>query len=333
MSNTGSDKWKTKLLSSSLPLEFEVAKRMARRGFTVAADFPYLRDDSGVEKEFSVDVLSGWLAAKLPKMDASCWLSLLLECKYRRRGISWLFLPDPERGPLTFTTSGHTLRVVDEFSSMFVHRSPDHFDRVMHRAYKGTEIDLEVAGVDDSRIRHGLSQLQHALPALLAERIRGAASQLSDDNAPFLYSGVLVTNAPLILAHRRLGMKQVERAGTVSDLGVVVPYLSVRLETGPQFERHVAAQCRELPKYATEEGLKHVEAARRAAGQPEYCLPSVLAVALAAGLPHFSFDHPFNQIVVCNVAHLDQLVTLIKDETLKVNRSLRSHRRPRQRLR
>src|SRR5689334_17446118 len=113
MSNTGSDKWKGKLLSSSLPLEFEVARLMARRGFTVSSDFPYLRDDAGVPKEFSVDLLSGWLAAKLPKGQPSCWLSLLLECKYRRHGITWLFLPNPERGPLTFTSSGHTLRVVD----------------------------------------------------------------------------------------------------------------------------------------------------------------------------------------------------------------------------
>lgn len=306
---------------------------MARRGFTVAADFPYLRDDGGILKEFSVDIVAGWLTSKLPKVNASCWLSLLVECKYRRRGISWLFLPDPERGPLTFTSSGHALRVVDEFSPWFVHRSPDHFDLVMPRAYKGTEIDAEDGAVDDSRIRHGLSQLQHALPAILTERIRGAASQHPDDNAPFLYSGLLVTNAPLILAHRQLGVKQVERATTVSELGAVVPYLSVHVEAGPQFERHVASQCGQLLKHVKDGGFKDIEARRKAAHQPEYCLPSVLAVSLAAGHTSFSFDHPFNQIIVCNVAHLTELIGLMREETIKVNRSIRNYHRPRKRLR
>jgi len=333
MVKTGSDKWKVKLLSSSLPLEFEVARLMARRGFTVAADFPYLRDDGGIQKEFSVDIIAGWLASKLRKVNASCWLSLLLECKYRRRGISWLFLPDPEGGPLTFTSSGHVVRVVDEFSTWFVHRSPDHFDRMTPRAYKGTEIDIEDGAVDDSRIRHGLSQLQHALPALLSERIRDAVSQHPEDNAPFLYAGVLVTNAPIILAHRQLGMKQVERAATVSELGEVVPYLSVHVETGPQFELHVASQCNQLLKHVKDEGFKAIEASRRAANQPEYCLPSVLAVSLSAGHTHFSFNHPFNQVIVCNVAHLAELIGLIKDETLRVNRSIRAYHRPRKRLR
>jgi hypothetical protein len=333
MTKAGSDKWKIKLLSSSIPLEFEVARLMARRGFSVAADFPYLRDDGGIAKEFSVDIVAGWLTSKLPKVTASCWLSLLVECKYRRRGISWFFLPDPESGPLTFTSSGNALRVVDEFSPWFAHRSPDYFDRVMPRAYKGTEIDGEDGAVDDSRVRHGLSQLQHALPAILAERIRGAASQHPDDNAPFLYSAVLVTNAPLILAHRQLGMKQVEQATSVSEVGTLVPYLSVHVETGPQFEQHVASQCGQLLKDVRNGGFKDVDARRKAGNQPEYCLPSTLAVSLAAGHPNFSFNHPLNQIVVCNVAYLTELIGLMKEETIKVNRSIRTHFRSRRHLR
>jgi hypothetical protein len=52
MSSSG--KWKSKLISSSLPLEFEVAKFLVSQGFSVSADYTYARDDSGIVKDFSV---------------------------------------------------------------------------------------------------------------------------------------------------------------------------------------------------------------------------------------------------------------------------------------
>ena len=58
-----SNKWKSKLISSSLPLEFEVAKYFVSKGFSVTADYTYARadytyarNDSGTVKDFSVDL-------------------------------------------------------------------------------------------------------------------------------------------------------------------------------------------------------------------------------------------------------------------------------------
>jgi hypothetical protein len=50
-------KWKAGLLSSSVPLEYEVAKILAKEAFAVSADYSYLRrDEQGIEKEFSCDI-------------------------------------------------------------------------------------------------------------------------------------------------------------------------------------------------------------------------------------------------------------------------------------
>jgi hypothetical protein len=221
---------------------------------------------------------------------------------------------------------GRTLRVVDEFSPWFVGRPKEQFDAFMARGYKGTEIDTEDGGVDDSRLRRGLSQLQHALPALLAERIRTAAVQHPADNAPFVLAPILVTNAPLVLAHRRLSMRHVERVDTVAELGDEVPFLSVHVATGPAFEQHVATQARELPKYLGERGLVNAEESRKTAGHPEYGLPATLIATLVNGITPFPLRHPFNQVIVCQANNLNELVTAIKAEAVKVNRSIQRER-------
>ncbi len=47
-----SNKWKSKLLSSSLPMEYEVAQILVERGFSTDVDFSYTRMDSGLEKDW-----------------------------------------------------------------------------------------------------------------------------------------------------------------------------------------------------------------------------------------------------------------------------------------
>jgi hypothetical protein len=52
-------KWKSNLLSTSLPLEYEVARTLVTKGFAVEADYTYGRDaESGQSKDFSVDILA-----------------------------------------------------------------------------------------------------------------------------------------------------------------------------------------------------------------------------------------------------------------------------------
>ena len=60
-----SKKWKDALLSSSLPLEHLVAKKLAQSSFHIEGEYSYTRQsEQDVKKEFSVDLL-----ARLPLVD------------------------------------------------------------------------------------------------------------------------------------------------------------------------------------------------------------------------------------------------------------------------
>lgn len=50
--------WKDVLLRSGVPLEYEVGQLLAKKGFDVDADFPYMRKDVEGEKEHSIDVMA-----------------------------------------------------------------------------------------------------------------------------------------------------------------------------------------------------------------------------------------------------------------------------------
>ena len=59
-------------------------------------EFLYSRSDSGVTKEFSVDIdAETRISSSTQQQTNSCHLKLLVECKYRAPNIKWLFLPDP----------------------------------------------------------------------------------------------------------------------------------------------------------------------------------------------------------------------------------------------
>src|ERR1051325_785717 len=99
-------KWKSRLLSSSLPLEYEAAKLLVSRGFGVDSDYSYSRDDSGVVKDFSVDVHGTAYAPFSKRKNLEIQLSLLVECKQRNPNVKWLFFPDPNKGELSPITLG-----------------------------------------------------------------------------------------------------------------------------------------------------------------------------------------------------------------------------------
>lgn len=84
---SGSKKWKSKLLSSSFPLEYEVAKSLVAEGFSVSFDFTYCRNDNGTLKDFSVDILGVGEPPFLDPNQSDADLDLLIECKYRDENV------------------------------------------------------------------------------------------------------------------------------------------------------------------------------------------------------------------------------------------------------
>ena len=80
-------KWKDALLSSGLPLEATVAACLERHGAHVFGEyeFPTVNLD-GEQMLRSVDLHAYW---DLPAVD----LNVAVECKYRRDGVCWFFMP------------------------------------------------------------------------------------------------------------------------------------------------------------------------------------------------------------------------------------------------
>lgn len=180
-----SNKWKSKLLSSSVPMEYEVAQILVEKDFSTDVDFSYTRMDSGLEKDFSVD-LRATSYIKSQDDNFLAVIELLVECKYRHPSNKWLFFEDPNDGDFSPFTLGYTLRAVDDFSwQFFPANATVAFDISNCFCIKGVEVDTSSGGVYDSEIRHGLLQLQYALPRLLTDRISFEIFHPEDENTPF----------------------------------------------------------------------------------------------------------------------------------------------------
>lgn len=319
MSNSG--KWKSKLISSSLPLEFEVAKFLVSKGFSVNADYTYARDDSGVVKDFSVDLhATAYLPFSNPNK-ITAQLDLLVECKQRNPNIKWLFFPEPNFPDFSSITLGRTIRVIDEFSIKFFRSNVTvDFDAPIPHCYKGVEVDELNGNVYDSELKHGISQLQYALPRLLAETALSNLYGHLEDNNPFLICPILLTTAKLMVAQRKLTTNMVEAATCLSDVSEPVPYLVLYSDYGPDFKRHCITECTQLGKLDPEI-LNKFDTYRSRNGEYSSISTSFFCHCLATGMRSDLVSY-FTQFVVCQLSSLDVLVRDIKQVASTAARTL-----------
>lgn len=323
MSETG--KWKSRLLSSSVPMEYEVAKMLVASGYVIDSDYTYARDDAGLTKDFSVDIrATGYLPFKSKNYRAT--LELLVECKHRQQGNKWLFFPDPNMDEMSPFVLGRTMRAVDHFSRVFF--APNctvPFDAEAIFCMKGVEVDASNGTVHDSEIKHGLAQLQYALPSLLADNIRFNMQGHEDDNSPFIFCPILLTTSELFVAHDDISIKSVEHASTLEDIAAPAKYVILHLYPTPDFERHQQISCASLAELAKRPLTKNLDAFRRDQGEYEFRLPSVLCTELA-NLNSRKFQEYFSQTVVCSLEHFPDLIEEIKKVATKAVKSIKKQR-------
>lgn len=321
-------KWKSKLISSSLPLEFEAAKILASKGFTISADYSYARNDSGVVKDFSVDLYAlNTLPFTKPKgmfTPNTATIELLVECKQRVQNISWLFFPS-HKPFFAYNNYGYTLHAEDQFSELFfpIHATA-HFEGHMFFCYKGTEINEKDGNVYDAELRHGISQLQYALPRLYAERVLENTqhySWLGPDIHPFLFCSILVTTANLFVAHESLVTVDVEKSSSLKDIAYQVPYLIYISDYGPDFKSHCLKEFKPLADLPDKKSIKKLDAYRRKHKVYEDQLPSVLAASFAEGQRSPLYSR-FTHFVICTMEHFPSLITHLKRSTTIAVRKL-----------
>ena len=300
------------MISSSLPLEFEAAKVLVSKRFSITADFAYARIDSGVSKDFSVDVHATGFPPFSNPNEILATLELLVECKQRHSNISWLFFPDPNRGDFSPIVLGYTLRAVDVFSRSFF--APDttvSFDKDVRFCYKGTEIDESNGSVYDAELKHGITQLQYALPRLYTQSAISNVTNHPEDNHPFLFCTILLTTANLFVAHRSMTTADVEKSSSLKDIADPFPYLVLYSDYGPDFESHCRKECAPFIRLSKTKSLLDIETYRRENGEYDHLLPSVVGTSFAGGLAYELRSH-FTQFVVCTMKHFPSLIDRIK---------------------
>jgi hypothetical protein len=301
---TGLGKWKSRLASSSLPLEFDVAKLLAARQFEVDGEFPYARMHEGVLKQFSVDVN----ARRFVRSSAANWVTvkLLVECKHRVTNKKRLFLPVVPTALSPTPTTRDALRVIDEFSPFALDRSAATlFSEALAVAFKGAEINMETGEVDNAAIREGAAQLQYALPTLVVQEIQLSHYLPVKYCAPFMFCPVLVTTAELYLARFDTTMASIESASTLEDIAAPAPFLCLRSALGPDFREHCAARS----KWSADDVNKAWAASldEKTMGLGARTKASEILTSLAEGDSPGSQNY-FKHIVVCNFATLPCLL-------------------------
>jgi hypothetical protein len=305
-------KWKSELLRCGLPLESEAARLLVSKGFGVASDFKYARVEGGRLESLSID-----LHAKAPVPPgepgrAAGALDLIVECRHAPPGVCWLFLADPNQPAGSAAVSGHTIRVVDEFSLARIDAgSTAAFDAELPVCRKGLEIDQSAGRVDDAEPDGALVQLQYALPRLMAESVLRHFRDPSGRHLPFLFCPVLLSTAPLLVANRDLDAGQVEQSSGLRDLAAEVPYLVVVCDYGPDFHSHCQRQFRVLEPLERNDDLLMVETKRAAVCQDQHELPLATIESLLAADRH-RLQTLFSRFIVCTAGRLAELVDKVQ---------------------
>jgi hypothetical protein len=128
------------------------------------------------------------------------------------------------------------------------------------------------------------------------------------ENTPFLYSAVLVTNAPLFVAHASVEPQVVEQADQLSDIAEEVESIVVNVPVGQDLFEHARRQFANIPSVMTRKGVKAAEAHRKADGVHEYELPSSPARRISEVGDEIEAITNVSSVLVCRFGYLTQLL-------------------------
>lgn len=320
--------WKKGFLSSSFPLEFDVAKLLVKKGFMFEPDYCYERIEAGQTKDFSVDLYGNLLFPTSNPNEITASLELLIECKYRTPNKTWVFLPDVNIPDLPLGR-GLIIKAIDDFSFCRVFDGPLYrFTENLPLCYKGTELDLSTSNVYDSEIRHGISQLQYALPRLITENIMRQALAHPEDVFPFFVLPILVTTAELRVLQRGTTLAKVEETNILEDITEKVPYLTIFNSFGEDFAEHAKREFKELANIGNYKNVAEIEKRLRKSEiyiknismsdikkllgmVHEFDLPRAVGKALAKG-EHDILSVFCTQFLVCSFDALAEMLNQVK---------------------
>ena len=314
-------KWKDRLLSSSLPLEYEVGKILTSNNFFIDYDYTYKRYDEDLEKEFSIDIKAGGYYPFEINSSIKITVDLLVECKYRNPNVSWLFIQDINIDEFSNFSSKGVIKVIDEFTEIFSKNSFNTFP-ICETCLKGMEVNIQNGEVHDQGIIHGINQLVYSIPALLNSHIRAALWNKNDEVFPYIICPILVTTAELRIINDDFSINGLEKAKSIEEISQVVPFLKVYSDVYPSFEKHCQNIFEGIPDTSQLNQLERLVNLRKIRFDEKgnidtkrmYKQPLDLLDGLQNG---FGMDL-FRETLVCNFDHFPELLKEIKDEIANI---------------
>lgn len=242
-----SKSWKDGLLSSGLPLEYEVSNILFNAGFHVDGEQPYTRHSSATVEEFSVDLHANhYVEDADDKGKFKAQLKVLSECKYRVPGKNWVFMPDLNDGDFSPSWPG----VIRFFPNFATHS----FDQLVLKefaykypsVFKGVELNINGSECFDKDIRHALNQLRYVLPETILNFLYTASRIHPDDCKPFFILPLLVTNAPLWVLKESVDLEAFRKAEQLEDIANSVGAVDVHSPHAEDFRSHCKGVFRDV---------------------------------------------------------------------------------------
>lgn len=227
MSNT---KWKNGFLKTGLPLEYVTSNILNEKGFSIFGEYPYLRpNENGESKEFSIDLRAHKC---LDSDDRLFVLDVLIECKFRQAGTTWIFSP--------FPSDTMAIGLVHSTEDLVPVRLQGHelweFEKEIGSCVSGVEL-MNNGGGNTDGARHGIFQLRYGMPVLLKNAYQHAlehtwsAGRYIDFICP-----ILVTTADLRVIKPDLHLERFTEAEELDDVSDLCEAVILNESPGPQLQ-------------------------------------------------------------------------------------------------
>lgn len=318
------NKWKDRLFSSSLPLEFEVAKFLAGREYAVDFNYSYQRQDGGEQKEFSFDIQANMYYPFKWDSPIKMNFDLLIECKYRNPSVSWLFIPEINCAHHQESYLRNTIRFDDAFT--FDHHEHGPFGLpVCESALKAMEVNISNGEVHESDITHGAYQLLFALPYFLERHVSRNLASDHSEMYPYLVCPILVTTAKLLLLKEDFSIKTLKESQDVLSLATEEPYLQLHTSLPPSFGTHCANIFNQIPNPHQVANYKKLLEIRKVKFGKNLSLPKSMYSQPDLRLWDYKNATPdlFSSVLVCNLDHFPKLIEEIENAVNFVGKGLR----------
>jgi hypothetical protein len=225
--------WKDALLSSGLPLEYEVKRYLEAKGCLPRVGYPYLRaNEFRIPREFSYD------------LDATVFqngycVDLMVECKYRNPAVRWIWTAENYGGPNELHPNDF-LHPIEAFGNRHFPFGAGFFPSHLGPACsKGVELFPD--GPSEAGISEAISQLAYAFGAQLADAVRHQAFGMIPGISIYCHIPIIVTTAPMFRMREDASIATIKAANDIEEVSTVEDVVVLRYSPGPELVTHTRA--------------------------------------------------------------------------------------------